>query len=87
MCPPANREIVDEMRQVVTGLKKRLQNREKDILYYRSLEHDHGVRVEQLHEQIQDLKDEVNRLKLENSEYERILSIQDGTSSKRRRRY
>ena len=84
--PPANREIVNEMRQVVMGLKKRLQNRENDILYYRSQEHDHDVRMEELREQIQDLKDELRRLKLENSEYERILSICDGTSSKRRRR-
>ena len=87
--PPANREVVHEMRQVVLGLKKRLQNREKDILYYRSQEHDFDVRMEELRAEIQELNDEVRKLKRENSEYERILRLRDPSSgmSKRRRRW
>ena len=63
---------------VLLGLKKRLQNCEKDILYYRRQRHDHGIRVEDLCSEIQDLKAKLRKLKQENSEYEMILLICDG---------
>ena len=90
MSPPrkktkANRVIVNELRNVVLGLKKRLQSRESDILYYRSLEHDNDVRVESLRKEIRELKLELRNLKRENAEYERLYFSSDDHSSRRSR--
>ena len=86
MSPPPKKEsaiqaAICELCEVVHELKRKLQSREHDILYYRSIENDHDKKLQRLRDQLKILRDELCNLcsenlhlKRENAEFNRILS-------------
>ena len=68
-----NQAAIRELREIVRKLKSKLDTRENDILYLRSMDHDNDVKVLKLRREIRLLKKENANLKAENREYSRIL--------------
>ena len=73
----ANQKAIQELRGVVKNLKSQLQNRENDILYYRSMDHDHDVRVDKLRGELRDIRKENIKLRMENKEFQRYIFGRD----------
>ena len=89
-----NQKAIQELRGVVHKLKKELESREHDILYFRSLDHDNDIRVsglreevQRLQEQVQDLRRDNMRLKMENSEFQRYVFPYKYNQGDRRRKF
>ena len=68
-----------ELREIVSKLKKELESRDHDILYYRSMDHDNDVKVSGLRMENSRLRQELTRarkeifsLKRENRELNRF---------------
>ena len=74
-----------ELREIVMTLKKKLESRDNDILYYRSLDHDSDVRVDSLREEVHELRRENYKLKMENKEFQRFVF--DGERREKRNMY
>ena len=83
--PSANQKAIMELREIVMTLKKKLESRDNDILYYRSLDHDSDVRVDSLREEVHELRRENYKLKMENKEFQRFVF--DGERREKRNMY
>ena len=70
-----NQHAINELRKVVKNLKRKLDDRENDILIYRSVENDRD-------EEIVTLKDKLEREKARNFELERELHISENKRRK-----
>ena len=68
-----NQKAIEELRKVVRELKKQLQSRERDILYFRSMDHDQDGRLLRLRTELREVQRENARLRRENGEYSRFL--------------
>ena len=78
--PSANQIAIMELREIVSKLKKELESRDHDILYYRSMDHDNDVKVSGLRMENSRLRQELTRarkeifsLKRENRELNRFV--------------
>ena len=71
--PSPNQKAIMKLCEVVANLKKELANREHNILYFRSIDHDRDMRVENLHDQNAELEREIVKLKMENEVFQRYI--------------
>ena len=70
--PSTNQQAIMELRNVVKSLKKQLENRDNDILYFRSMDHDNDVELQKLRQELREMRRDNYKLKRENDEYSRI---------------
>ena len=70
--PSTNQQAIMELRNVVKSLKKQLENRNNDILDFRSMDHDNDVELQKLREELREMRRDNYKLKRENDEFSRI---------------